>query len=63
MSAKDKKSDVFSYFKNVKCEYLARSLFWKRTKKFFFQQNYCFFEQRAFKHIFASVWMQMCACL
>jgi len=23
MSAKDKKSDVFSYFKNVKCEFLA----------------------------------------
>jgi len=25
MSAKDKKSEVFSYFKKVKCEFLARS--------------------------------------
>jgi len=33
MGAKNKKSDVFSYFKKVKCEYLARSLFSTRTKK------------------------------
>jgi len=33
MGAKEKKSDVFSYLKKVKCEYLVRSLFSTRTKK------------------------------
>jgi len=33
---------------------------WKSNVNFF---SYYFFEQRAFKHIFAFVLMQMCACL
>jgi len=50
MSAKDENSEIFSYSKKAKCEFLARS------------HNY-FFEQRVFKNIFAFVLMQMCACL
>ena len=33
------------------------------NKYVYFKQNFYFFEQRAFKHIFAFVSMQMRACL
>jgi len=49
MSVKDKKSDVFNYFK-VKREFLAKS-------------HIISSEQRVFKHIFAFVLMQISACL
>jgi len=60
MSAKERKPEVFSYLKKVKCEYLARSLFWTRTKKPIFQQNYSFFEQRSFKHLCICVNANVC---
>jgi len=49
MSAKDKKSDVFSYFKKLKCEFIARS-------------NTFYSNKGLLKHS-AFVLMQICACL
>ena len=49
MSAKDKKSEVFSYFKKVKDEFLAEIIL--------------FLNKGVLNHIFAFVLMQMCACL
>jgi len=64
MSAKDKKSEVFSYFwkSHRLCEFLARSLFWTRTKKSIYNKTTIYLN-KGFKHIFAFVLMQMCACL
>ena len=50
MSVKDNKSEVFSYVKKVKCEFLARSHTFSLNKWLF-------------EHSFAFVLMQMCACL
>jgi len=50
MNSNDKKSEVFSYFENVKGECLARS-------------NIISLKKGLFKQIFAFVLMKMCSCL
>jgi len=62
MSAKEKKPEVFSYFKKVECEYLARSLFWTRTKKPIFNKTTLSFN-KGLLNILAFMLMQMCACV
>jgi len=47
MSAKDKKSDVFRYFKKAKGKFLARS--------------HTISSNKGYKHILPFVLMQMCA--